>query len=132
MDHAGLMDVWNILRAIVARQMPFAQIMIAAGAVFFIVMAIEGVRTSIVAIRTSPAEPKAQTKTYTSAVAEPAEDGPVTRLYAGISSTRQAARPVRNFRRIALPVVTAKRLTPAIRRHPKLDLAEYSAESTSR
>jgi hypothetical protein len=45
------LDVWHTVLAIVARQPPFAQIMIATGAVFVAVMALEGIRTSLLAIR---------------------------------------------------------------------------------
>jgi hypothetical protein len=51
MHHAGLLEVWQMLRSIVAQQTPFLQIMIALGAAFFVIMAIEGMRTSALAIR---------------------------------------------------------------------------------
>ena len=50
MSHAGLIDVWHLLLAILARQTPVIQIMIVEGAVLFAVMAAEGVRSSILAM----------------------------------------------------------------------------------
>ncbi len=51
MDKAGWTDVWHMIVAIVARQPPFLAILMVLGAVFVAVMALEGLRTSLLAIR---------------------------------------------------------------------------------
>jgi len=51
MNDAGWIDIWHIAGAMLARQTPFVQIFAVTLAALFVVMAIEGFRTSIVAIR---------------------------------------------------------------------------------
>lgn len=127
MANAGLWDVWNLLRAIVARQTPFAQIMIITGTALFIVMAVEGVRTSILAMRRG-ADGFAQPQQANSPpMAAPADVASVARVYAAKPMLRPAARPLRKLR----PVSVAKRLTPAIRRSDKINPAANSVETTS-
>jgi hypothetical protein len=129
MAHAGLIDVWRMLRAIVERQTPFAQIMITVGTAFFIVMAIEGIRTSILAMRRGaeagnrPVPPE----TNSPPMAARADQAKGSRIYATKTMLRPAARPLRKSR----PVTVAKRLTPAIRRSDKINSSEYSADTTS-
>ena len=127
MAHAGLVDVWHMLQAIMVRQTPFAQIMVAAGTVFFIVMAIEGIRTSILAMRHGTDGLAELPETSSPPMAAPANDASVARVYATKPTLRPAARPLRKLR----PVTVAKRLTPAIRRSDKINSSEYSAETTS-
>jgi hypothetical protein len=129
MAHAGLIDVWHMLRSIVERQSPFAQIMIAVGTAFFIVMAIEGIRTSILAMHRGadagslPLPPETNPRP----MAAPADEASVSRGYLTKPMLRPAARPLRKPR----PVTVAKRLTPAIRRSDRINSGEYSAETTS-
>jgi hypothetical protein len=129
MAHAGLIDVWHMLRAIVERQTPFAQIMITAGTAFFIVMAIEGIRTSILAMHRGaqaesiPVPPERNSP----AMSAPAGETAVSRIYATKPMLRPAARPLRKLR----PVTVAKRLTPVIRRSDKINSSAYSSETTS-
>ncbi len=131
MEHAQLTQVWDLLAAIVARQTPFAQIMITLGTAFFIVMVIEGIRTSILAMRRGHEEPRAPSKTDSSPMAAPANDALATRLHAARAISRPAARPLRKLQVAASPVSLAKRLTPAIRRIPHGNSKEHSPETTS-
>jgi hypothetical protein len=50
MHNAGWMDAWQIAGALLVRQPPFVQILVVTLATLFVVMAIEGFRTSMLAI----------------------------------------------------------------------------------
>jgi hypothetical protein len=130
MDHAGLIDVWNLSGAIVARQTPFAQIMITVGAAFFVVMAIEGIRTSILAIRNAAVIAPPVTGSRMNLQEPDIKPDRAARLFAARPVSRPPARPVRKAARIT-PVASAKRLTLAIRRQPRLDSSGHSTEATS-
>jgi hypothetical protein len=97
MHQAGLLDVWHMLGAIVARQSPFAQIMIYLGAALFITMALEGVRTSVRAMRLSKSP--VQAGDTVTGEAPPPSTAKLQRLNAAklASSTRRAT-PVRGAR----------------------------------
>ena len=122
MDHAGLIDVWNLSGAIVARQTPFAQIMITVGAAFFVVMAIEGIRTSILAMRNVAAPPV--TRSRMDLQEKDIKLDKAARLFTAKPVLRPPARPVRKAARTTT-VASAKRLTPAIRRQPRLGATSF-------
>jgi len=50
MNTTGLPELWHIVLAILSRQTPFMQIMLVTLAALFVVMALEGVRSSLRAI----------------------------------------------------------------------------------
>jgi hypothetical protein len=129
MDHAQLLQVWNLLTAIVERQTPFVQIMITVGTAFFIVMAIEGVRTSLLAIRRGHSEPPASAKPDSAPPAAAANDVAVTRSYSARGTPRPVARPVKKIHLGAL--ASERRLTSAIRRIPRSNSRGDSPETTS-
>jgi hypothetical protein len=128
MNQAGLIDVWKLVVTILARQGPFEQIMIVVGAVLFVVMAIEGLRTSILAMRSGAIDPPERPGSETRAMAAQADGAPTTRLTAAMAPQRQAARPVRKTERRPAPA-SKERLTTAIRRNPKSDSDAYSSET---
>ncbi len=126
MHNAGWAEVWHLVLAIIARQPPFAQILLATGAVFVVVMAIEGVRASLIAIRQANAP---------SFSAEPSEK-PVTLAMPGSVSlskgfsvkpaARTAAPSARRPKPSALPPRQFRSPRPTIRRQPPLESAGVS------
>ncbi len=108
----GWADVWHLVLAIISRQAPFVQVMSWTGAVFFLVMAIEGIRSSILAM-TRSGEATVTSAPVAEIASPPMALGPVvSQAYAAVP--RVAGKP---------PVVTRKRkpLTTRVRhsRPPK-------------
>ena len=99
--------------AIVGRQPPFAQIMFATGAVFVAVMALEGLRTSLLAIWRAhrPAPPLAM---------------PAAALPAKIYSPRALHAASRRPKPLTLSPRQFRSPRPTIRRHPMLQFASAS------
>ena len=125
MDKAGWIDLWHIALAVIARQPPFAAIMIVTGVAFVAVMAIEGTRTSLVAIwhahRTPPALERP--KQAPGAAAPPAPATANARSF----SVRRGPQAAATLARKRKPLTTSARPfrspRPTIRRHAALDFA---------
>jgi hypothetical protein len=120
MNKAGWVDVWHLVLAIVARQPPFTQIMIATGAALAVVMAVEGLRTSLLAIWRAhripaPPPPAVDRTTAPVKMASP----PQARGFSAKSAFAAARRPK--------PPSSAPRSfrspRPSIRRYPTQDIA---------
>lgn len=112
MHHAGLTEVWNLLRVIVARQAPFSQIMIAVGAAFFVVMAIEGMRASVLAMKraaTPIPAPKDERKESASRAALARNEDSAARVFAGKPSLRSSPRPKRKLLHSSRPASLVKK-----------------------
>ncbi|HXC55956.1 MAG TPA: hypothetical protein VNU97_11725 [Rhizomicrobium sp.] len=127
MASAGWAQVWHLVAAIVARQPPFLQIMIATGAVFVAVMALEGVRTSLLAMwrahRTAqhlPA-PKEQARASSGPAAAPLSGS----LFSP-PAARAAARIVRKRKPLTVSARQFRSPRPTIRRYGMLEFAGAS------
>lgn len=128
-------DVWHLVTAIVARQPPMIAILFAAGALFVIVMAVEGVRTSLLAIwrgHLAPPAPLAPRKPDPIALAAPAAlSAPLSRGFTTRSVPRAAPRKRKVLTANARPFRTPR---PKIQRRPMLetsgaqDLPIFTAE----
>jgi hypothetical protein len=120
MNTAGWLDVWHMVLAIVARQPPFAQIMFATGAVFVAVMALEGLRTSLLAIGHAhrPAPPLVLPPAEGVTLAMPAT-APFAKIYAPRASHAASRRP----KPLTLSPRQFRMPRPTIRRHPMLQFA---------
>jgi hypothetical protein len=107
-------DVWHMALGIVARQPPFAQIMFATGAVFVAVMALEGLRTSLLTIWRAhrPAPPPAAGVT-------PAMSPLPAKIYSPRASHAASRRP----KPLTLSPRQFRTPRPTIRRHPMLPCA---------
>ena len=126
MHSAGWIDVWHLVTAIVVRQQPFTQIMMATGAVFFAVMALEGIRTSLVSMwrahrAVSLAPPRNAPVTLAMA-----GDGLATKSFSPKLQTRNAAPRMRKRKPLTLSVRQFSSPRPKITRRPKLDLPPSS------
>lgn len=115
--------------AVVSRQAPFMQIAIATGAVFVLVMALEGVRSSLLAIWHAHKAPVS--------LAMPQQE-PVTLalpLPAAAKSFSPRARTTAHAARRPKPVSLSPRQfrspRPQIRRHGPLDIAPLSESGES-
>ena len=126
MHSAGWIDVWHLVTAIVVRQQPFTQIMIVTGTVFFAVMALEGIRTSLVSIwRAHRAVSLAPPRNASEALAT-AGDGLLTKSFSPKLQTRNAAPPRRKRKPLTLSVRQFSSPRPKITCRPKLELAPLS------
>ena len=126
MHSAGWDDVWHLVSAIVVRQQPFTQIMMATGAVFFAVMALEGIRTSLASMwRAHRAVLLAPANKETLALAM-AGDGLLTKSFSPKLHARNAGPPRRKRKPLTLSVRQFSSPRPKITRRPKLDLAPLS------
>lgn len=131
MNTAGWLDVWNLVCAIVARQSPFVAIMIATLGVFAVVMALEGVRTSLLAIwrghKQPPAlapPPRLQDDASSHAlVAAP----PLHQTNSAGIASRFASLSPRRPKPLTLSPRQFRSPRPKIRRHPRLEFAALSA-----
>ena len=125
MHKAEWMDVWHMIVAIVARQPPFLAILIVIGAVFVAVMALEGLRTSLLAIwrahRIAAAPAPRPTENPVALAAVPA-----TKSFSAARGTRAAATPARKRKPLTVPSRNFRSPRPTIRRHPML---EFTAEA---
>jgi hypothetical protein len=132
MHQAGWSDVWHMTLGIVGRQPPFLQIAIVTGVAFVLVMVLEGVRSSLVAIRAAhrAAPPLAPPPAEVVERAAPS-------LAPSSSRSFSAPRVIQAARRPKPLTVRARKFRdtrPTIRRHPVLDLplasetALYAAE----
>jgi hypothetical protein len=125
MNTAGWLDVWHLALAVVARQSPFAQIMFATGAVFVVVMALEGLRTSLLAIwrahKAAPAAPQTRATT----LAMPA-DGPLSKGFSARAASPRTASAARRPKPVTLTPRQFRSPRPKIRRHGLLDFAPLS------
>jgi hypothetical protein len=123
MNTAGWLDVWHMVLVIVARQPPFAQIMFATGAVFVAVMALEGLRTSLLAIRRAhkPTPPLVLAPAEAVALAMPAV-APFAKIYSPRASHAASRRP----KLLTLSPRQFRSPRPTIRRHPMLQFAAAS------
>lgn len=121
------MDVWHLVGAIVARQPPFLQIMSVTGAAFFVVMALEGVRTSILAMwrahKPTLAEPPLQTDP--APMAHPGSRAFEQNNSAPIAE-RLASLPMRRPKALTLNPRLFRSPRPKITRHPRLEFAALS------
>lgn len=127
MNTAGWLDVWHMALAIVARQAPFTQIMFATGAVFVVVMALEGLRTSLLAMwrahKTAPAAPAPaapQTGAATLAMPVPA---PLSKTISLRAPSRLSAAAPRRPKPLTLSPRQFRSPRPTIRRHAMLQFA---------
>lgn len=117
------LDVWHLVLGIVARQSPFAQIMAATGAVFVLVMAIEGLRTSLLAIwrahkalpLSGPPPPADGTTLAMSA--------PLSKSFSAGAAVRFAAAASRRPKPLTLSPRQFRSPRPKIRRHGMLEFA---------
>ena len=126
MSAAGWLDVWHMVTAIVARQQPFTQIMMATGAVFFCVMALEGIRTSLIAIRRAHrAVPAALPPKEPLSLAMQGDDL-ASKSFSPKLQTRNAAPSRRKRKPLTLSVRQFSSPRPKITRHPRLELASLS------
>lgn len=84
MNTTSLPELWHIVLAILSRQAPFVQIMLVTLTALFVVMALEGFRSSLRAIwhahRTAPTPP--QSLDTPISLAAPAAFAPRTRSFA--------------------------------------------------
>jgi len=114
------LDVWHMVLAIVARQPPFAQIMLATGAVFVAVMALEGMRTSLLAIwrahKAVPVPPQAELPPESATLAMPAASAPLSKSF----SARLAAATPRRPKPLTLSPRQFRSPRPVIRRRTML------------
>ncbi|HEY4944227.1 MAG TPA: hypothetical protein VII56_22560 [Rhizomicrobium sp.] len=114
------LDVWHLVLGIVARQSPFAQIMVATGAVFVVVMAIEGLRTSLLAIwRAHKAVPGLPPSAGTTL----ATSAPLSKSFSAGAAARFAAVASRRPKPLTLSPRQFRSPRPKIRRHPMLEFA---------
>ena len=127
MNTAGWLDVWHLVLAIVARQAPFTQIMFATGAVFVVVMALEGLRTSLLAIwhahknsHLLAPTPRASTTLAMQAAA------PLSKSFSVRAVARFASSPARRPKPLTLSPRNFRSPRPQIRRHPMLDFGVLS------
>jgi hypothetical protein len=130
MHTAGWLDVWHLVIGIVARQEPFVAIMLATLAVFVVVMAIEGVRTSLLSIwRAHRAAPEAVTLAPPPeapiALAAPALE-PLAKNNSSTFSARLAAAPARRPKPLTLSPRQFRSPRPKIRRHARLDFSAFT------
>jgi hypothetical protein len=126
MHSAGWIDVWQLVAAIVVRQQPFTQIMMATGAVFFVVMALEGIRTSLVSMwRAHRAVSLAPPKNTPQALAMAGDDLP-TESFSAKLQARNAGPPRRKRKLLTLSVRQFSSPRPKITRRPRLDSAPLS------
>lgn len=131
MHTAGWLDVWNLAMSIVGRQEPFVAIMLVTFGVFVVVMAIEGVRTSLLSIwhnlRSAPeapalAPPPAAPQEMASLA--PAQQ---TRNFSSGFAARVAATPPRRPKPLTMGPRQFRTPRPTIRRHPQLDFGMFAA-----
>ena len=118
MGNAGWAQVWHLVLAIVARQPPFVEIMIATGAVFVAVMALEGIRSSVAAMwRAAP--PPQISKTSLAMAASP----PQSKSFSAGLVSLAAARTAPKRKPLTVSARPFRSLRPTIRRHPMLEFA---------
>lgn len=126
MNTAGWLELWHVAVGIVSRQQPFGAIMLVTAAAFVVVMTLEGIRSSLLAIwrghRAVPA-PLAPPP------AEPVELAMPAPLRENISSgfaPRPAATPPRRRKALTLSPRQFRSPRPKIRRHPRLEFSLLS------
>jgi hypothetical protein len=120
------LDVWHAVLAVVSRQAPFTQVMVATGAVFVLVMALEGVRSSLLAIwhahKASPPLAMPREEPLTLALPLPAAQAGKSFSPRPRTAAHLARRP-----KPSLPSPRQFRSPrPQIRRHGLLDFAPLS------
>jgi hypothetical protein len=122
MNSAGWIDIWHIAGAMLARQAPFVQILAVTLAALFVVMAVEGFRTSLIAIwrghRSAPMLVPRAKATAMTPFAAPASKSFSFRPVSPAAPKRKAL--TANPRQFRTP-------RPTIRRHPALDSAVFAA-----
>jgi hypothetical protein len=136
MDKAGWLDVWHLVAAIVSRQPPFTAIVMVIGAAFVAVMALEGVRTSLLAIwhahrrgaAPAPVEeaPVALAAPVPLAVA-PVEvplEVPVSRSFSPRRVSNAAPAVLRKRKVLTVGARNFRSPRPKIRRHPMIGARE--------
>jgi hypothetical protein len=122
MSSAGWIDIWHIAGAMLTRQTPFVQILSVTLAALFVVMAIEGFRTSLVAIwRGHRGAPTFAPREKTVAAASFAS--PVSKSF----SFRPAPPPVPKRKALTANPRRFRTPRPTIRRHPTLDSTVFAA-----
>jgi hypothetical protein len=121
MHQAGWSEVWHAVLALVAQEPPFVQIAIATSVVFVAVMALEGLRSSVLAMihahRVAPPPLEAPKPAEPMELAMPAATP--SRSFS-LPREPRTARP----KRIESPVRKFRELRPTIRRHSSLQAAE--------
>jgi hypothetical protein len=139
MSNAGWVDLWHMIVAILARQSPFVAVLMATGAVFVLVMAVEGVRTSLLSIwrghRAVPIslEPPESEPLLLATPAPPLN--PPARSFSVRSVPRAAATAARKRKPLTVATRSFRSPRPTIRRHPMLEFAvaepmpEFSADT---
>ncbi len=126
MNTAGWLDVWHMVAAIVARQPPFWQIMLATGAVFLVVMALEGIRTSLLSIWRAHARGAAAMPAPPRATAHAMAGGaPVAKNISAPSQMRFSAISMRRPKTLTLTPRQFRSPRPKIRRHPRLEFESF-------
>ena len=122
------LDVWHLVLAIVARAPPFGQIMYATGAVFVVVMALEGLRTSLLAMWRAhkPAPPLTAPPGGTTTLAMPAAS-PRSKSFSATGPSRFAVAASRRPKALTLSPRQFSSPRPRIRRHAMLEFAVESA-----
>ena len=126
MDKAGWLDVWHLVAAIVSRQPPFTAIMCVIGAAFSVVMALEGVRTSLLAIwhahrrADTPARvvQKPAIVTAPAPLAVAPADVPVSRSFSPRRVSHAAPAIARKRKALTVVARNFRSPRPKIRRHP--------------
>ncbi len=127
MNKAGWVDVWHLVLAIMSRQPPFIQIMYATGAVFILVMAVEGVRTSLASIWRAHAAgpvlapPRSEPVTLAAPLSGPG--APITRAFSVPRVPHAAPTGARKRKALTVAARQFRSPRPTIRRHPMLDVA---------
>jgi hypothetical protein len=125
MNSAGWIDIWHVAGAMLARQSPFVQILAVTLATLFLVMAIEGFRTSMIAIwrghrdPTTPVRSGSATAVSKSFLFKPAAI-PVVRRKVLTENPRQFRSPRPMIRRHAAP----ESVIPAARPQHPADISE--------
>jgi len=124
MNTTGLPELWHVTLAILSRQAPFVQIMLVTLAALFVVMALEGVRSSVRAIWRAHRTPKLPAVSQLNtpvALAAPPAFGPRMRSFVGKPPVKRASRP----KVLDQPPRQFRSTRPVIRRQ-RTDLASTS------
>lgn len=113
MHSAGWIDIWHIAIAILVRQSPFMQILMVTFAALFVVMAIEGLRSSLLAIWHNHRNPAALApRSRDETAVPPAAAGTKTFLF------RPGPRPIVRRKALTANPRQFSSPRPTIRRHP--------------
>ncbi len=133
MHSAGWLDVWHLVVAIVSRQPPFAAILIVTGAIFVVVMALEGCRASLLSIwrghRGDASAMPPKQKSVALAAASPLaawSQAPASRGFSPRSVPHVAATTARKRKPLTVAARSFRSPRPQIRRHPMLEFSMFT------